>query len=231
MTWRKVVMQFTIENLTVTDRDRVEQAAMLLHSAFAPLGVWTTMAEARQEVVESIAANRVSRRSVARWRSGPAATTSPEKRLSARSIHIPHFRTRSAPYAAGDAIPCPSTFDSAFTSSVWCRTRMDPAGRTSFSGNGSGRDERQWLNSCGSNAHRRGLALYRTRTRTRATRAPTIWLQTEAAMAQATAQNQRKIISNQSAIIANQTKILRNQKSILTNQKRIIRNQGKILKK
>jgi hypothetical protein len=59
-------MQFTIENLTVTDRDRVEQAAMLLHSAFAPLGVWTTMAEARQEVVESIAANRVSRRSVAR---------------------------------------------------------------------------------------------------------------------------------------------------------------------
>jgi hypothetical protein len=55
--------------------------------------------------------------------------------------------------------------------------------------------------------------------------------QTETTMAQATAQNQRKIISNQSAIIGNQTKILRNQKAILTNQKRILKNQGKILKK
>jgi len=41
-------------------------------------------------------------------------------------------------------------------------------------------------------------------------------------MAQATAQNQRKIISNQSAIIANQTKILRNQKAIIRNQKKIL---------
>ena len=43
-------MQFTIEDITVTDRDRVEQAAMLLNSAFSPFGVWTTMAEARQEM-------------------------------------------------------------------------------------------------------------------------------------------------------------------------------------
>jgi len=54
-------MQFTIEDLTVTDRDRVEQTAKLLHSAFSPLGFWTTTAEARQEVIDSIAADRVSR--------------------------------------------------------------------------------------------------------------------------------------------------------------------------
>jgi hypothetical protein len=83
----------------------------------------------------------------------------------------------------------------------------------------------------GSNAHRRRLALYRIRARTRGSLHRPSELQTEAAMAQATAQNQRKIISNQSAIIANQTKILRNQKSILTNQKRILKNQSKILKK
>jgi aminoglycoside 6'-N-acetyltransferase I len=34
---------------------------MLLHAAFSPLGVWTTVAEARQEVVESLNADRVSR--------------------------------------------------------------------------------------------------------------------------------------------------------------------------
>ena len=58
-------MQFTIEDLTATDRDRVEQAAMLLHSSFSPLGVWTTITEARQEVIDSIAVDRVSRVAVA----------------------------------------------------------------------------------------------------------------------------------------------------------------------
>jgi hypothetical protein len=46
-------------------------------------------------------------------------------------------------------------------------------------------------------------------------------------MAQATAQNQRTIISNQRAILTNQTKILRNQKGILTNQKKILKNQAR----
>jgi len=54
-------MQFTIEDLTAADGDRIEQTAKLLHSAFAPLGVWTTMTEARQEVIDSVAADRVSR--------------------------------------------------------------------------------------------------------------------------------------------------------------------------
>lgn len=54
-------MQFTIEDLTPADSDRIEQAARLLHFAFSPLGAWATMAEARQEVVDSIAADRVSR--------------------------------------------------------------------------------------------------------------------------------------------------------------------------
>ena len=51
----------SIEDLTAADNDRIDRAATLLHSAFSPLGVWTTMAEARQEVVDSIAADRVSR--------------------------------------------------------------------------------------------------------------------------------------------------------------------------
>lgn len=54
-------MQFTIGDLVSADSDRIEQAARLLHSAFSPLGAWTTMAEARQEVVDSIAADRVGR--------------------------------------------------------------------------------------------------------------------------------------------------------------------------
>jgi aminoglycoside 6'-N-acetyltransferase I len=54
-------MHFTIEDLTATDSARIDEAAMLLHAAFSPLGVWTTLAEARQEVVESISADRVSR--------------------------------------------------------------------------------------------------------------------------------------------------------------------------
>jgi aminoglycoside 6'-N-acetyltransferase I len=54
-------MHFTIEDLTATDSARIDEAAKLLHAAFSPLGVWTTLAEARQEVVESISADRVSR--------------------------------------------------------------------------------------------------------------------------------------------------------------------------
>ena len=54
-------MHFTIEDLIATDGARIEQAAKLLHAAFSPLGVWTTMAEARQEVVDSLGADRVSR--------------------------------------------------------------------------------------------------------------------------------------------------------------------------
>ncbi|MDP9204547.1 MAG: GNAT family N-acetyltransferase [Gemmatimonadota bacterium] len=51
----------TIEDLTAADGARIDGAAQLLHTAFAPLGVWTTMTEARQEVVESFSADRVSR--------------------------------------------------------------------------------------------------------------------------------------------------------------------------
>ena len=54
-------MPFTIEDLTATDTARIEGAAALLHAAFAPLGVWTTMTEARQEVLTSIDADKVSR--------------------------------------------------------------------------------------------------------------------------------------------------------------------------
>lgn len=54
-------MDFTIVDLTATDGARIEAAARLLHAAFGPLGVWTTMAEARQEVVESLVVDRVSR--------------------------------------------------------------------------------------------------------------------------------------------------------------------------
>lgn len=54
-------MQFTIEDLTAADNARIEGAATLLHTAFSPLGVWTTMTESRQEVVDSLGADRVSR--------------------------------------------------------------------------------------------------------------------------------------------------------------------------
>jgi aminoglycoside 6'-N-acetyltransferase I len=54
-------LQFTIESLTPADGARIEQAASLLHTAFASLGAWTTMDEARQEVVDSIDVERVSR--------------------------------------------------------------------------------------------------------------------------------------------------------------------------
>lgn len=55
------VMQFTIEDLAAADSAGIDKAATLLHSTFSPLGAWTTMAEARQEVVDSIAPDRVSR--------------------------------------------------------------------------------------------------------------------------------------------------------------------------
>jgi len=54
-------MQLTIDDLTTSDASAIEQAAGLLYAAFSPLGVWTTMAEARQEVIESISEDRVSR--------------------------------------------------------------------------------------------------------------------------------------------------------------------------
>jgi aminoglycoside 6'-N-acetyltransferase I len=54
-------VHFTIEALTAADGARVDGAARLLHAAFAPLGVWTTISEARQEVLDSIAPDRVSR--------------------------------------------------------------------------------------------------------------------------------------------------------------------------
>jgi aminoglycoside 6'-N-acetyltransferase I len=58
-------MRFTIEDLTATDGARIDGAARLLHNAFSPLGVWTTMDEALQEVAESIGADRVTRIAVA----------------------------------------------------------------------------------------------------------------------------------------------------------------------
>jgi aminoglycoside 6'-N-acetyltransferase I len=54
-------MQLTIDDLTAADGRGIDEAARLLHAAFSPLGVWTTMAEARHEVIESISAERVSR--------------------------------------------------------------------------------------------------------------------------------------------------------------------------
>ena len=53
----------------------------------------------------------------------------------------------------------------------------------------------------------------------------------EAAMAQATIQNQKKLMAGQRAITGNQIKIIRNQQAILKNQKKILSNQSKILRK
>lgn len=61
-------MTFTIADLTDTDSGAIEDAATLLHAAFSPLGVWTTMGEARREVVESLSEDRISR--IARSRDG-----------------------------------------------------------------------------------------------------------------------------------------------------------------
>ena len=54
-------MDFTIEDLTATDGSRIEQAARLLHLAFSPMGVWTTIGEAQQEVADSLSSDRISR--------------------------------------------------------------------------------------------------------------------------------------------------------------------------
>jgi aminoglycoside 6'-N-acetyltransferase I len=54
-------MQLTIEDLTAAEPGGIEAAAQLLHAAFSPLGAWTTMAEARDEVIASTSADRVSR--------------------------------------------------------------------------------------------------------------------------------------------------------------------------
>ena len=54
-------MSFTIQSLTASDAKLIDEAARLLHAAFSPLGAWTTMAEARREVVESTSQDRVSR--------------------------------------------------------------------------------------------------------------------------------------------------------------------------
>jgi aminoglycoside 6'-N-acetyltransferase I len=54
-------MQLTIDDLTAADGDAIEEAAELLHATFSPLGVWTTMVEARDEVIASTSADRVSR--------------------------------------------------------------------------------------------------------------------------------------------------------------------------
>ena len=54
-------MHFTIEDLAADDAGRIDGAATLLHVAFSPLRVWTTMAESRQEVFDSLGADRVSR--------------------------------------------------------------------------------------------------------------------------------------------------------------------------
>ena len=54
-------MHFTIEDLEKSDALRVEAAAGLLHAAFSPRGAWTTLEEARQEVVNSLGADRISR--------------------------------------------------------------------------------------------------------------------------------------------------------------------------
>jgi aminoglycoside 6'-N-acetyltransferase I len=52
---------YAIEELTAADGARIDQAASLLHEAFAPLGAWTTIPEARREVVESLSEDRISR--------------------------------------------------------------------------------------------------------------------------------------------------------------------------
>ena len=58
-------MRFTIEDLTAADAARIEGTALVLHETFAPLGAWTTMEEAREEVGFSLDPDRVSRIAVA----------------------------------------------------------------------------------------------------------------------------------------------------------------------
>jgi hypothetical protein len=94
-------MQFTIEDLTATDGARVGEAARLLHTSFAPLGVWTTMAEAQQEVLESI-----------------SAMTSPARHRLAELTYTRRSPRHSAKCAAGDDIRCRSIVGLASMSSV-----------------------------------------------------------------------------------------------------------------
>lgn len=54
-------MQLTIDDLAATDDARIEDAARLLHAAFSPLGAWTTLEEAREEVLQSLGSDRISR--------------------------------------------------------------------------------------------------------------------------------------------------------------------------
>jgi aminoglycoside 6'-N-acetyltransferase I len=54
-------MHFTIEDLERSDVPRIEATARLLHAVFSPKGAWTTMAEAIQEVIDSLGADRISR--------------------------------------------------------------------------------------------------------------------------------------------------------------------------
>jgi aminoglycoside 6'-N-acetyltransferase I len=54
-------MQFTIDDLTETDNAGIEGAARILHAAFSPLGAWATLSDAREEVMQSMSTDRVSR--------------------------------------------------------------------------------------------------------------------------------------------------------------------------
>jgi aminoglycoside 6'-N-acetyltransferase I len=54
-------MHFTIEDLERSDVPRIEATAGLLHAVFSPQGAWTTIVEARQEVIDSLGADRISR--------------------------------------------------------------------------------------------------------------------------------------------------------------------------
>jgi aminoglycoside 6'-N-acetyltransferase I len=54
-------MEFVIEDLVAADVARIAAAARQLHAAFAPLGAWTTLEEAEQEVAECVSPDRVCR--------------------------------------------------------------------------------------------------------------------------------------------------------------------------
>ena len=54
-------MNFTIDDLTTGYNARIEAAAQLLRDTFAPSGVWTTLEEAREEVLQATARDRVCR--------------------------------------------------------------------------------------------------------------------------------------------------------------------------
>jgi len=54
-------MHFRIQDLIASDTTNVEAAAKLLHAVFGPLGAWTTLDDARHEVMSSLTADRLSR--------------------------------------------------------------------------------------------------------------------------------------------------------------------------